>query len=165
MADVFSWLLFGIALVAAGIISLYSYYSKQKIKMNPGTVLLSAFFFMSLWLFDLSTLSMYDRGLWTTAGVNPLTGRVPMLFVAITTLITMFIIAFYNQLYNQKVKSNKFNNLVSIVQIVGLFLISLFAGLYWFHVSSLFGIYMIGLYHSQLPLLIITELVLMINLK
>lgn len=166
MADLFSYILYFSALLLVLFVVVFSYKTKMKIKLNPGTVLLSSMFFMALWLFDLATLKIGTYGLSIKAGLTESVGAIPYWVIGIVTLLVLVMISLYNQLYNQHIKDDSFNNLISYTQILGVSLLGLFAIIFGpLQTTELFGVYTLGIYHSALPLVIISELILTLNLK
>jgi len=163
--DPFAYVLFIVGLIAAVVVSVIAYKTKKKVRLNPGAVLLSALFFMALWLYDLSVLTLFDAGINATAGLTQTTGRIPFALIAALTMLAMVIIAVFNYFYNKKTKGNDFNNFISITQIIGLITLTIFGGLYSFGIGLFGGIHVQGLYHSGLPLVIFSELILMLNMK
>jgi hypothetical protein len=174
MSATFVYTLFISLIVFVVGLAVYGYYLRNrvsKIRINPINVIMGAVLLMSLWMFDLTTLGVSEKGLAVTSyGVSPGATRVPGWFVWGVCFMGMAIVAGYYYFYNEKKNRfgvKQFNRYLIYTLLLGL-AVSLSGALYMLingYSSTLFGIYAEGLYHSSLPLIIIPTLVLMVEIK
>lgn len=161
-----------IILLTLVIATSYFVYKKKKmikdVTINPVLAILSSFFFLSLWLFDLTTLQMGDFGWATTNGTVPgSAAQVPSIFVWGTTFLAMAIITILFYFYNKKYNKKEFHKWLVITMMIGLTIMFLAAITMVFkgRTFQLFGFYFLGIYHAMLPLVMIPNLILSVNTK
>ena len=173
-SSIFTYLLFLIML--AVIIYTIHYIIKRKkkikdIKINPFAPIFGLLFLIGLWLGDLTTLEIGTNGLGTMVGLNPVSSsKIPTLFVWGISLIAMFSINYFFLRINAR-KQNKrlynFNKRLVYTQLFGLivFVISALAMAIFGYEATFLGFYLLNLYHSTLPLIILTIFILAVDIK
>jgi len=167
MKSLFSYGLFIVGILAVAGLIHYAFRTKKKVTLNPLNIIIGAFFFLALWMADLTTLGINDKGWNMTVGLTTeLNSRIPVLFVYIICMIGLFAINIYYNFYNKKlINNNKFNKGLIYTQLFGLIIFLTMSIIYAFYTKIIWGFSALGLYHSSIPLIIISEIALMINLK
>lgn len=170
----FTYLLFIIVLILIILTILYITKKKKKIKdikVNPLAPVFGFFFLIGLWLADLTVLDMAIRGINSFVGLSPVSSsKVPDLFVLGIALVGMFFINYFFLKINYR-KENKefysFNKILVYSQLLGLivFVISALTMIIFGYESTFLGFYLLNIYHSTLPLIILTVFILSINIK
>jgi hypothetical protein len=173
-SSIFTYLLF--LLVLGVVISTIVYIIKKKkkiedIKINPLAPVFGLLFLICLWLGDLTTLSIGTTGLGTMMGMNPVSSsRVPALFIWCVAMLGMFFINYFFLNISAR-KENKrfysFNKILVYTQLLGLmvYTVSALAMSIFGYESTFLGFYLLNLYHSTLPLIILTTFILAIDIK
>jgi hypothetical protein len=143
----------------------------QDIRINPLAPLFGLFFLIGLWLGDLTTLELGTHGIGAIVGLNPVSSsKVPALFVWCIALLVMFYINYFFLKINAR-KENKgvyaFNQILVNTQLLGLIIFSItgLAMTFLGYESTFAGFYLLNLYHSTLPLIILTIFVLAVDIK
>lgn len=143
----------------------------EDIKINPLAPIFGLLFIISIWLADLTTLELGNYGMKTLVGISPVSSsKVPALFVWIVVLIAMFFINYFFNKLNVRKKNKKlysFNKMLVYTQLMGLisFLFSAIAIIGFGYGETFFGFYLLNIYHSTLPLIIITTFILSVDIK
>ncbi len=170
----FTYLVFLLVLTIV-IFTVYYAVKREKrikdIKINPLAPIFGLLFLIGLWLGDLTTLYIATTGLKTMVGINPVSSsRVPALFVWCIALLAMFFVNYFFLKINAR-KENKnyysFNKIIIYTQLLGLiiFAISALAMAIFGYEATFLGFYLLNVYHSTLPLIILTIFVLAIDIK
>ncbi len=174
LSNIFTYLLF--LIILALIVSAISYIVRKKkrvkdIEINPFAPIFGLLFLIGLWLADLTTLDLGTLGIGTMVGLNPVSSsRVPALFVWSAAVLAMFFINYFFLKINSR-KENKdvysFNKILVYTQLLGLivFVISALAMAIFGYDSTFLGFYLLNLYHSTLPLIILTLFILVVDIK
>ncbi|MEK6825393.1 MAG: hypothetical protein AABY00_01255 [Nanoarchaeota archaeon] len=175
-SSVFIYLLY--LAVLGIIISTISYVLKYKrripdITINPLAPIFGLLFLIGLWLGDLTTLEMGKTGIGSLVGLNPstVTGTgVFALFVWLVAILAMFSINYFFLKISAKKENKKiyaFNKILVYTQLLGLivFVISALAMAIFGYETTFLGFYLLNLYHSTLPLIILTTFILVIDVK
>ena len=143
----------------------------KDIKVNPLAPIFGFFFLIGLWLADLTTLQIATDGIGSAVGLSPVSGsKIPSIFVWCIALIDMLFINYFFLKINSR-KENKnlysFNKILVYTQLLGLivFLISAIAMAILGYESTFLGFYLLNIYHSTLPLIILTIFILAIDIK
>ena len=170
----FTYLLFLICLGGVIFTIRYVLRSKDKIKdikINPFAPVFGFLFFLGLWLADLSTLTLATRGIDAVMGINPVeSSKVPALFIWLVVMVEMFAINYFFLKVNRREENSKlyaFNKILLYTQMLGLVVFTISSlGMMIFGYDSVFlGFYLLNLYHSTLPLIILTTVILAIDIK
>jgi len=165
---------FLIGLATIGSVIHYIIKKKMKIpdiKINPLAPIFGLLFLIGLWLGDLTTLDVGINGPRAMVGLNPvLSSKIPSLFVWCVVLAIMFFINYFFLKINAR-KENKhmyeFNKILVYTQLLGLivFVLSALAMAAFGYDATFLGFYLLNLYHSTLPLIILTTFILVIDIK
>jgi len=143
------------------------------IEINPFSPILGLIFLLGLWLADLTSLNLGEKGLTHMVGLNPISSSgsgVYSLYVFILALIAMFYVNYFFLKMNYRKENRKlhsFNKLLIYTQLLGLiifFITSVAMALAGYQATFL-GFYLLNLYHSTLPLIILTLFILVIDIK
>ncbi len=173
-SSILTYLLFIILL--ATLISTVLYIVKRKkkiqdIQINPFAPVFGLFFIIGVWLGDLTTLDFGTNGLGAMVGLNPvLSSKVPALFVWSIALNAMFFINYFFLKINDRKENKKlrsFNKILVYTQLWGLtvFAISALAiGIFGYE-STFLGFYLLNVYHSTLPLILLTTFILSVDIR
>lgn len=176
MSAMFTYVLFiaGLGIIIFGILYSVKYNKKIKdITVNPVSIVLSIFFFLALWLADLTTLQMSNskEGIHSTNALIPApASQVPSIAIWFVCIVAMFLIIYY-YIKISKTKANtpyrKIDEFLARTQFAGLAGFSIFAAVMLFagHDASFLGLYAVGIYHAMLPLIIIPQIVLALMIK
>lgn len=173
-SSVFIYVLF--LIIFATIISTILYVIKRNkqikdIKINPLAPIFGLFFLIGLWLGDLTTLGLGMTGFKTMVGLNPVSSsKVPGLFVWCASVLVMFFINYFFLKINSRKENKKvysFNKILVYTQLLGLivFSISALAMAVFGYETTFLGFYVLNLYHSTLPLIILTLFILVVDIK
>lgn len=173
-SSAFTYLLF--LLILTAIIFTIHYILKRKkniadIRINPFAPIFGLLFLIGLWLGDLTTLNMATKGLNTMVGLNPIpSSKIPALFVWFVSLAAMFFINYFFLRINARKKNKKlysFNKRLVYTQLLGLvvFVLSALGMIIFGYESTFLGFYLLNLYHSTLPLIILTIFILSVDIK
>ncbi|MDO8460506.1 MAG: hypothetical protein Q7S74_05320 [Nanoarchaeota archaeon] len=173
-SSIFTYLLFLIILTI--LVSTIYYIIKKKknikdIKINPFAPIFGLLFLIGLWLADLTTLDMGVNGLEAMVGLNPVSSsRVPAPFVWCVAILAMFFINYFFLKINTRKENKKiysFNKILIYTQLLGLivFVISAIAMAIFGYEATFLGFYLLNLYHSTLPLIILTIFILVVDIK
>lgn len=172
----FIYLLFLALLLLIIFTIFYILKSKKKItdiKINPLAPIFGLFFLLGLWLADLTTLEVAVRGIDTMVGLNPTTQSntgVFAIFVWAVAITAMFFINYFflkMSTHKENKKVYEFNKIIIYTQLIGLivFVISALAMAIFSYEATFFGFYLLNLYHSTLPLIILTTFILVVDIK
>lgn len=142
----------------------------KKISINPIDLALGIIFFLSLWVFDLVSLKMVDRGLDVVVGVNSGT-KMSAIIVYSLAFIAMSVIAFYYSVENKRVTRSK-----GFMKLNKAFIYILSFGLFFSLIFSLLMIYFgaglpilifdaLGAYHLSLSFIILAMTFLLLDLN
>jgi len=173
-SGIFIYLLY--LVILASLLSAIFYTVKRRnsikdIKINPFAPIFGLFFLLGLWLGDLTSLSIAELGLNASVGLNPaLSSKVPAVFVWCISVIVMFCINYFFLKINGRKENKKvysFNKVLVYTQLLGLivFAVSAIAMAVLGYHSTFMGFYILNLYHSTLPLIILTLFILVLDIK
>ena len=147
----------------------YNLKSKRHIeyKLNPITVILSAFILLGLWLSDVLALSMGDNGLSAVSGVNA-NMQTSSLLLFIIAILAMYTITYY---YSKTIqytldslrKTFNFTMVWTLAIGITILWITAIAMANVGYQGIVLGFNALGLYHTAIPLILIPTLVLMVN--
>jgi hypothetical protein len=173
-SSILTYLFLLVALAMIILITRYIIKTKKKIrdiKINPFAPIFGLLFLIGLWLADLTTLDIGKIGLSAMVGLNPvLSSKVPSIFVWCVSMAAMFFINYFFLKINAR-KENKaiysFNKILVYTQLLGLivFAISAMAMAIFGYEATFLGFYLLTLYHSTLPLIILTTFILTVDIK
>ncbi len=173
-SSIFTYLLF-LTILALLLSTIYYVIKRKKkikdIKINPLAPIFGLFFLIGLWLGDLTTLEMGMYKIGAMVGLNPVSSsKVPALFVWGIAVIAMFFINYFFFKINDRKENKKvhsFNKILVYTQLLGLiiFAISALALALFGYESTFLGFYILNLYHSTLPLIILTIFILSVDIK
>lgn len=143
----------------------------KDIKINPFAPIFGLMFLIGLWLADLTTLEIGIHGFGAIVGLNPASvSKVPAPFVWCVAMLVMFYINYFFLKINARDENKKlysFNKMLIYTQLLGLivFAVSAIAMAIFGYEATFLGFYLLNLYHSTLPLIILTLFILAIDIK
>ena len=174
MSSIFTYLTL-MAILAAIISTIFYVIKRHKkirdIVINPLAPIFGLFFLIALWLADLTTLEIARIGYGAIVGLSPnLNSKVPAAFVWVVVVSTMFFINYFFLKINARKENKKlydFNKILVYTQMLGLIVLSIssIAMAIFGYDATFLGFYLLNLYHSTLPLIILTLFILSVDIK
>ena len=159
-------------------IMLYNINKKGKIKLipvNPINVIIGILFWGAIWLVDVTTLAISERGINTTVGLIPqIEFQAPAIETYVIMISYLFIVFMYFFIDNRKRTHQKFqtyNYILLITMLLGLIvlLISSLILIFQGHnaIINILGkeFYVLGIYHATLPILLSPISILILEIK